>query len=79
MEKDDSEHSNTNPKREIEVSHSRALTRPDGTEIPVLSEMVSRSLTNIEASNKLSTLQGLSTNTLRLLMKCPPNKSLASL
>jgi len=56
MGKDDSEHSNTDPKREIEVSPSRALTRPDGTEIPVLSEMVSRSLTNIEASNKLSTL-----------------------
>ena len=56
MGKDDSEHSNTDPKREIEVRPSRALTRPDGTEIPVLSEMVSRSLTNIEASNKLSTL-----------------------
>ena len=56
MGKGDSEHSNTDPMREIEVSPSRALTRPDGTEIPVLSEMVSRSLTNIEASNKLSTL-----------------------
>ena len=56
MGKDDSEHSNTDPKREIELGLSRALTRPDGTEIPVLSEMVSRSLTNIEASNKLSTL-----------------------
>ena len=56
MGKNDSEHSNTDPKREIELGLSRALTRPDGTEIPVLSEMVSRSLTNIEASNKLSTL-----------------------
>ena len=56
MGKGDSEHSNKDPKREIEVSPSRALTRPNGTEIPVLSEMVSRSLTNIEASNKLSTL-----------------------
>lgn len=56
MGKEDAEDSNDGQRRELEVGTSRALTNPGGKDFPALSEMVSRSLANIEASNQLSTL-----------------------
>ena len=56
MGKEDAGDSNDGQRRELEVGTSRALTNPIGKDFPPLSEMVSRSLANIEASNKLSTL-----------------------
>ncbi|MDA9924100.1 hypothetical protein N9E25_12250 [Verrucomicrobiales bacterium] len=56
MGKEDAGDSNDGQRRELAVITSRALTNPIGKDFPALSEMVSRSLANIEASNQLSTL-----------------------
>lgn len=56
MGKEDAGDFNDGQRRELEVRTSRALTNPVGNDFPALSEMVSRSLANIEASNQLSTL-----------------------
>ena len=56
MGKEDAGDSNDGQRRELEVGTSRALTNPGGKDFPPLSEMISRSLANIVASNQLITL-----------------------